>query len=341
MHCCLDGCSCFIIPKEGIKIHVYFQNRDTVNQTDWFACMFTLKHYSSSGPNITFFKARSHWTPNPQINQMFLQGQEVSPGEHEAAMRSWGQEGKRYPRQKVEACNPSLLLDTSEASPGVLGPVLDSSVQGWRGHTGEGPAKAHCDEGMEKSLLWRKAFSAEKDEHVQDWEEKAQGDALVYINTRRDGAKRTEPDTFQCCQDQKSWTQTEMQEPLSEHQETLCYCEYLALSQVAQKGCGVSLPGRHLKAIWIWPWALDVPGWTRVWTRWPQEVPFNLICSVILWYIKDSFTLLHRLNHLQDCLTFLISVWKLFPGNTLSRGKFCKNSYSNDLYVCHFRPCLL
>lgn len=83
MHCCLDGCSYFIIPKEGKKIHVYFQNRDTVNQTDWFACMLTLKYYSSSGPNLTFFKDSSH-LKKPQNQQMFLQGQGVSLGEHQA-----------------------------------------------------------------------------------------------------------------------------------------------------------------------------------------------------------------------------------------------------------------
>lgn len=81
----------------------------------------------------------------------------------------------------------------------------------------------------------------------------------VYVNNRNEGAEKTESDTFQWCQDQKQWAQTEMQEPLSEHQETLCYCEDLAPSQIAQRGYGLSLPGRHLKAIWIWPWALDVP----------------------------------------------------------------------------------
>lgn len=83
--------------------------------------------------------------------------------------------------------------------------------------------------------------------------------SLVYVDTRNEDEKKTESDIFQWCQDQKQWTQTEMQDPLSEHQETLCYYEDLALSQVAQSSCGLSLPGRHLKAIWIWPWALDVP----------------------------------------------------------------------------------
>lgn len=222
---------------------------------------------------------------------MFLQGQGMSPGEHqaehEAAMCSWGQDDKWYPRQKVEACSPSLLLNTSEAIPGVLGPVLDSSVQGQRGHTGEGPAKGHCDEGMEMSLLWGKA---EKAECVQDWEERLRGVSLVYVNTRREGAKGTEPDTFQCCQDQEQWAQTEMLEPLSEHQETLCYyCEDLALSQVAERGCGASLPGRHLKAIWIWPWGTRCPWMNKGLDVMTSRGASNLICPVILWNMEDSF----------------------------------------------------
>lgn len=221
MHCCLDGCSYFIFPKESRKIDVYFQNRDTVNQTDWFACMLTLKYSSFSGSDLIFLKpALTLKNPKPTSHQKFWQDQGVSPGEQakdNAAMCNWG---KWYPRHKVEVCNPSLLPNTNEAIPGGLGPVLGSSVQGQHGHTGEGPAKGYNDEGMEMSLAWGKA---EKAECAQAWEEKAQGMSLVYVNTKREGAKRTASDTFQGCQDQKQWAQTEMQNPLSVHQETLCY----------------------------------------------------------------------------------------------------------------------
>lgn len=214
MHCCLDGCSYFIFPKESRKIDVYFQNRDTVNQTDWFACMLTLKYSSSSGSDLIFLKpALTLKKPQTHKSPKVLTG----PGKDNAAMCSWG---KWYPRHKVEVCNPSLLPNTNEAIPGGLGPVLDSSVQGQHGHTGEGPAKGYNDEGMEMSLARGKA---EKAECAQAWEEKAQGMSLVYINTKREGAKRTASDTFQGCQDQKQWAQTEMQNPLSVHQETLCY----------------------------------------------------------------------------------------------------------------------
>lgn len=121
---------------------------------------------------------------------MFWQDHRVSPGEHqaeyEAAMCNWGKDGKWYLRQKVEACNPSPLLSTGEATPGVLGPVLDSLVQGGHWHTGEGPAKGYNDEGIEISLLWG---TADKSESAQAWEEKAQGDVISVCKYQKGGCK--------------------------------------------------------------------------------------------------------------------------------------------------------
>lgn len=117
---------------------------------------------------------------------MSWQDQGVSPGEQaecEAAMCSWGKEGKWYPRQKVEACNPSLLVR----------PHLECWVLFWTpqykddmGHTGEGPAKGHDDEGMEMSLVWGKV---EKAECVKAWEEKAQGDDISVCKYQKWGCR--------------------------------------------------------------------------------------------------------------------------------------------------------
>jgi len=74
-------------------------------------------------------------------------------------------EGEGYPglhwdkcSQQAEARNPSPLLSTDrEATPGVVGPVLDSSQQGRHGRIGESPAKGHSDEGMGAPLVCGKA----------------------------------------------------------------------------------------------------------------------------------------------------------------------------------------
>lgn len=56
-------------------------------------------------------------------------------------------------------------------------------------------------------------------------------------------------------QDKRPWAQTERQEVLSEHQETLLY---YALAQVVQRGCGVALLGDHQKPLGHGPRVLSV-----------------------------------------------------------------------------------
>jgi len=51
------------------------------------------------------------------------------------------------------------------------------------------------------------------------------GISSMYINTCREGAKRTEPGSARWCPgtDQRQWAQTETQDIPTEHQETLFY----------------------------------------------------------------------------------------------------------------------
>ena len=68
----------------------------------------------------------------------------------------------------------------------------------------------------------------------------------MYMNTCRDGTKKMESCSFQCCpgQDQRQWAGTEIHKVPSEHQETLFYFEGdRALEQVAQGTCRVSILG--------------------------------------------------------------------------------------------------
>lgn len=65
---------------------------------------------------------------------------------------SWAALGKVC--QRAEGGDPSPLLNSGEAAPGVLGPVLGPAVPEGPGHTGESPQEDHQDgEGTEAPLL--------------------------------------------------------------------------------------------------------------------------------------------------------------------------------------------
>lgn len=117
-------------------------------------------------------------------------------------------------------------------------------------------------------------------------EEKAwRGILSLYINTWREGVKRTEPSSCQNAQRQNNgqWAQTEIQEEPSEHQKTLFYCEgNQALAWGAQWDCGVPILGHSQKPSehghWLWV-AVLVRG------KLDQMIPRGTFkaCSVILW----------------------------------------------------------
>ena len=57
----------------------------------------------------------------------------------------WLHQAKYF--QQVKREGPFHLLSTSEATPGVLHPILDSPVQKRRGHLGKSPTECHKDDG--------------------------------------------------------------------------------------------------------------------------------------------------------------------------------------------------
>jgi len=88
--------------------------------------------------------------------------------------------------------DPSPLFSASETTPGVLSPLLGSSVQGKNRHTGESLMKGHKDdEGTGTCVLWGKA---ERAGTVQPGEEKAQ-EGLINVckclkgECKEDGAR--------------------------------------------------------------------------------------------------------------------------------------------------------
>ena len=113
-------------------------------------------------------------------------------------------------------------------------------------------------------------------------------------------------------QDKRQWAQTGTQEVPSEHHEAFLSCMGdSVLAEVAQRGHGISsleifkscLGLRTLLQV-----ALMEP---KDWTRWPPEVPANLIRSVILWSAQLWClvpTLLTTWFRLQICTDFRLEV---------------------------------
>lgn len=78
------------------------------------------------------------------------------------------------------------------------------------------------------------------------------------------------------------WAQNDTQEVPSEYQEMLFQWDPdLALAQVTQRCCGVSLLGYMQKP--PWQTALGHPAWAGGWIRWPPEIPSHLKSPVVLW----------------------------------------------------------
>jgi len=89
------------------------------------------------------------------------------------------------------------LLSTGDTTPGVLGPVLGSSVQERHGKTAKRQAKRHKDDvGTGAPHVGGKA---ERQGTAQPGEEKALGVSSMSVNTWRKGGKRMEPGSFQWC----------------------------------------------------------------------------------------------------------------------------------------------
>lgn len=113
----------------------------------------------------------------------------VGPGEHqgghESAMCPCGKGGKWYPGlpwdkhcPQVEAHDPSPLLCPGEATSGVLGPLLGSSVPRRHGHTGDNLLKGHSNEGQE-DLFYEERLR----DTVQAGEHSWGGHLLMSVNT--------------------------------------------------------------------------------------------------------------------------------------------------------------
>lgn len=95
----------------------------------------------------------------------------------------------------MQTGDPSPVLSTGKAVPGVLGPVLDSSAQERHEHTGEDPQQGHPgDWATGTSLPWGKADRAETSCMGKRWH---QGLLLMHTNTWKEGATKIEPGSFQ------------------------------------------------------------------------------------------------------------------------------------------------
>lgn len=130
----------------------------------------------------------------------------------------------------------------------------------------------------------------------------------IHIHSWREGAKRREPNGA-WWQDQRQWSQTEMQEVSSEHHETLCQLWEWPNSG---KGCPErwwSLhPCKYAKVVWTWSW--------RTWSKCfflsmgfgLDDFQRSLKTSALLWFCSfhlQLFLFVTKQSHSNQFLCYI------------------------------------